>query len=143
MLRLLFLQEHLQFKQNSIHIFVKLMNNTTIILEINKNDTIDMLKQKICMRENIPLMFQRLVYSGKELSNLSLQDYNINNDSTIHLFSRLSGDIKLKVFLKRSKKSFVELTVQSFLIKDIKMALKDALKYDGDIDFFVDGQIEW
>ena len=59
---------------------------------MNKNDTIDQLKSKIAAKQGIPVEQQRLVFSGKQLdSTKTLNDYNVNEDSTLHLVLRLRG----------------------------------------------------
>ena len=75
-----------------IQIFIKTLQGRTITLDVDPGDTIQSLKQKIESKENIPAQEQRLIYSGKQLNDtFTLSDYNIRDQSTLHLLLRLKG----------------------------------------------------
>jgi large subunit ribosomal protein L40e len=78
-------------------IFVKSLHRT-IVLEVNEEETVATLKEKIAAKDYIPAREIRLIYSGKQLENdRKLKYYRIERDCTVHVALRLLSEINPSV----------------------------------------------
>lgn len=71
-------------------IFVKTLSGQTLTLDVSDEDKITDIKKKIQAKNQIPFDQQRLIFNGKELDNSkTIQDYEVDKASTLHLVIRL------------------------------------------------------
>ena len=80
--------------QRGMQIFVKTLTGKNMTLDgILPTDTIDLMKERIKDKEGLPTEQQALIFSGMYLLDgiLSIQQYNISANATLHLVLRLGG----------------------------------------------------
>ena len=71
---------------------IKLLSGITIIVEVDDNDKIGDIKNKIYHKEGINIVHQRLIHEGKQMKNeKQLSRYNVKDGSTLHMILGLDG----------------------------------------------------
>ena len=72
-----------------LQLFIKTLTGETIDIQVAPNDSIKKIKEEIDKKKNILPRQQKLMFNGKELNdNGIINEYNIENNSTIHLIIR-------------------------------------------------------
>lgn len=76
----------------TMQVYVKTMTDQILTLDVNLSDTVLSVKQQLFGLTGIPVDQLRLVFGGKQLEDdRTLQDYNVQKESTLFLVLRLRG----------------------------------------------------
>ena len=106
-------------------LFVKSLNGQDILLNVDLTDQVEEIKSIIESKEGIPKDHQLLIYGGKQLTNgHSLNEYSLQNNSTIHLVIRLHGG--MQIYVKTLSGKHITLEVEpTDRIEDVKAKIQD------------------
>eukprot|EP00550_Attheya_septentrionalis_P008666 CAMPEP_0198294350 /NCGR_PEP_ID=MMETSP1449-20131203/21951_1 /TAXON_ID=420275 /ORGANISM="Attheya septentrionalis, Strain CCMP2084" /LENGTH=259 /DNA_ID=CAMNT_0043994279 /DNA_START=38 /DNA_END=817 /DNA_ORIENTATION=+ len=76
----------------TMEIFISRNGKSITLSKVSPRDTVANVKWMIMENEGIPFDQQRLHFAGKQLEDeRTLPDYNVQNESTIHMMLRLRG----------------------------------------------------
>jgi hypothetical protein len=121
------------YKPEKFQIFIKAIDNKTIVLNISAFDTILDIKKIIFKRERIPVLEQRLLFGSKQLENEQLLSfYNVNNEATLTLLLRLQGGCKTSA--NRLPKGFKAAEGATILQGASNQTFGDYISFNSDAD---------
>ena len=133
---------HLGLRPHHLRIFVKTLTGKFITLKVEASDTIENVKVKIQEREDIPADQQILIFDGIQTQNQhTLFDYNIQNDSILHL---ISVSHSIQILIIESGKIITLQVVPSNTIENVKYKIQDkeGIPSDQQILVFREKQLE-
>ena len=114
---------HLELRSNHMQIFVKTLTGKSIILKVEASDTIENVKVKIKEKVDIQADQQILIFDGIQTQNQhTLFDYNIQNDSILHL---ISVSHIIQILIIESGKIITLQVVPSDTIENVKYKIQN------------------
>ena len=133
-----------QVRRESRHngqLFLKTLTGKTVTFYFAKDTTVEELKLMILMKEGVPGDQARLIYAGRQLEDGRTlgYDYNVGDDSTLHLVLRLRAGMTVETSGRRG--NYQELKGCMFTIGPDRVATDvDAeAEADAEVDDMVAG----
>ena len=113
-------------KNRAFPLTVKTLTDEIIRLYIEPEYTIEVLKAMICQMKEIPIDQQRLIFKGKQVENGKMvKEYNIEQDSLMHLIPRLLGGMQIFVKILTTDKTITLEVKPSDTIENVKAKIQD------------------
>lgn len=95
--------------RGGMQLFVKTLTGKTVTIDVEEGESIEDVKAKIAEKEGIPPEQQRLIFGGQQLQDgKTIDDYDVGDDSTLHLVLRLRGGPKFFSSYKEVDEEFVK-----------------------------------
>ena len=124
-----------------MQIFTKTLNGKTITLEVEREWKVQKIHAMLEDREDVPEALQRLIFCGKQLqAHLTLADYNIQKESTLHLViratqTRLAPPVNpVKVLVRVYRGVAVGHTVDPSIFEPEKLGAAQIMPISVDLD---------
>jgi len=115
----------LDIPRGGMQLFVKTLTGKTVSIEVEEGESIEDVKAKIAEKEGIPPEQQRLIFGGQQLQDAkTLDDYDVGDDSTLHLVLRLRGGMQLFVKTLTGKTVSIEVE-EGESIEDVKAKIAE------------------
>jgi len=122
-------EENSYYDNNSMLIIIKTLPGKEFELYVNPNDTIEQVKKEVEDKEGIPPDQQRLIFGGMSLEDkMTLADYNIKDQSTLHLLIRRNAydNTPMQIFIKTLTGKVITLDVEpNDTIEQVKAKVYD------------------
>ena len=110
-----------------MQLFVSPVNGKMFTLEVEPSSSVEEVKMKIRDTNRIPPYQQRLIFGTKQLQDgRTLSDYNVREDSIIHLVLCLRGGLGGQIFVKTLTGETITLEVEpSDSIENVRRKIQD------------------